>query len=146
MYIKKKLCFKYFSGHMDVSVIVSWFIDVSTHNALGSICNDTTTRHLSFYMWVSCAKSVCYCWWITPNGAAWNLHLSITGLFNAIPVIHFDKVLICVLLHCCAMRGDFLPSPKPPISVLLLLHLRKKNPLSLNLACIHRYSHSMHLI
>lgn len=41
---------------MDVSVIVSWFIDVSTHNALGSICNDTTTRHLSFYMWVSCAK------------------------------------------------------------------------------------------
>lgn len=35
--VHKKLCFKYFSGHMDVSVIVSWFFDVSTHNALGSM-------------------------------------------------------------------------------------------------------------
>lgn len=39
--------------------------------------------------------------------------------------IHYNKVMICVLLYNRAMRGDFLPSLKPPISVLLLLHLQK---------------------
>lgn len=38
--------------------------------------------------------------------------------------IHFNEAVIRVLLYNCAMRGDFLPSPKP-LSVLLLLHLQK---------------------
>lgn len=31
--------------------------------------------------------------------------------------IHFNMVMICVLSCNCAMRGDLLPSLKPPLSV-----------------------------
>lgn len=53
--VHKKLCFKYFSGHTAVSVIVSWFMDISTHEALGSLSH-RTDRLLLFYTWVSCAE------------------------------------------------------------------------------------------
>lgn len=59
---------------------------------------------------------------------------------------HFNTVLIRVLLYNCAMRGDFLPSLKPPLSVLLLLHLQKLIVNTFGMYSLIFPFHSMHLI
>lgn len=78
--------------------------------------NDTQpSLHLT---WVSCNKKTKRkkkkrCWWITSNSGAWNLHLSIAGLINAIPLYPFQWGHdVCVVVSVCFEKR------------LLCLHLR----------------------
>lgn len=71
---KKRICFEYFSGHMDMCVVVSWF-----YWCQHSRCTTATLLIYSFPCGFLVQKTkennkkIYNCWWLTPNGAAWNL-------------------------------------------------------------------------